>query len=175
MAGWAKDNLGSARTTKEAFQKQLEQTKQRFEVGLIAITDVQESQAGYDLSVADEIQSQNELLNAQEALRELTGSYHQFIASLREDSPLLSPEPDDIEQWTKISLENFSVQIAAARYDVEITKQEIDVQRAAEYPTADLAAKHGYNNNVLRGDGRSPALDRGVGVQAAISYIKAVL
>lgn len=162
----AKDNLGSARTTKEAFQKQLEQTKQRFEVGLIAITDVQESQAGYDLSVADEIQSQNELLNAQESLRELTGSYHQFLASLREDSPLLSPEPDDIEQWTKIALEN-NAQIAAARYDVEITKQEIDVQRAADYPTVDLVAKHGYNN-VLRGDGRSPGTDSSIGVQ--VSY-----
>jgi outer membrane protein len=162
----AKDNLGSARTTREAFQKQLEQTKQRFEVGLIAITDVQESQAGYDLSVADEIQAQNELHNAQESLRELTGTYHQFLASLREDSPLLSPEPDDIEQWTKIALEN-NAQIAAARYNVDIAKQEIDVQRAADYPTVDLVAKHGYND-VLRGEGRSPGTDNSVGVQ--VSY-----
>ena len=39
----------------QAIARQLEQAKQRFEVGLIAITDVQESQAAYDQSVADEI------------------------------------------------------------------------------------------------------------------------
>jgi len=162
----AKDNLSFARTTKEAFQQQLEQTKQRFEVGLIAITDVQESQAGYDLSVADEIQAQNELHNAQESLRELTGTYHELLASLREDSPLLSPEPNDVEQWTKIALEN-NAQIAVARYEVETAKQEVAVQRAADYPTVDLVARHGYDN-VLRGDGRSPGTNSSVGVQ--VSY-----
>jgi len=162
----AKDNLSFARTTKEAFQQQLEQTKQRFEVGLIAITDVQESQAGYDLSVADEIQSQNELHNAQEQLRELTGAYHEFLASLREDSPLLSPEPNDVEQWTKIALEN-NAQIIAARHDVETAKQGVAVERAADYPTVDLVARHGYDN-VLRGDGHSPGTNSSVGVQ--VSY-----
>ncbi len=162
----AKDNLSFARTTKEAFQQQLEQTKQRFEVGLIAITDVQESQAGYDLSVADEIQAQNELHNAQEQLRELTGAYHEFLASLREDSPLLSPEPNDVEQWTKIALEN-NAQIIAARYDVATAKLGVAVERAADYPTVDLVARHGYDN-VLRGDGHSPGTNNSVGVQ--VSY-----
>lgn len=159
----AKDNLSFARTTKEAFQQQLEQTKQRFEVGLIAITDVQESQAGYDLSVADEIQAQNELHNAQESLRELTGTYHELLASLREDSPLLSPEPEDIDQWTKIALEN-NVGIAAQQYAVEAAKQEVDVQRADDHPTVNLVAQHGYTD-VLRGEGKSPGTDNSVGLQ----------
>lgn len=159
----AKDNLSFARTTKEAFGQQLEQTKQRFEVGLIAITDVQESQAGYDLSVADEIQSQNELHNAQESLRELTGTYHELLASLREDSPLLSPEPEDIDQWTRIALEN-NVGIAAQRYAVEVAKQEVDVQRADDYPTVNLVAQHGYSD-VLRGEGKALGTDNSVGLQ----------
>ena len=46
----AEDRLTSQDANRRAIARQLEQAKQRFEVGLIAITDVQESQAAYDQS-----------------------------------------------------------------------------------------------------------------------------
>ena len=46
----AQDNLEASKAQERAFERQLEQTQQRFEVGLIAITDVYEAQAAYDLS-----------------------------------------------------------------------------------------------------------------------------
>ena len=71
----AEDRLTSINADRRAIARQLEQAKQRFEVGLIAITDVQESQAAYDQSVASEIQAKRELATARELLREITGEY----------------------------------------------------------------------------------------------------
>ena len=71
----AEDRLTSIHADRTAIARQLEQAKQRFEVGLIAITDVQESQAAYDQSVADEIDAKRQLATAREFLREITGEY----------------------------------------------------------------------------------------------------
>ena len=46
----AQDNLSAAEAQEKAFERQLEQTTQRFEVGLIAITDVYEAEAARDLA-----------------------------------------------------------------------------------------------------------------------------
>ncbi|CAM5223312.1 TolC family protein [Alishewanella longhuensis] len=81
----ASDNLTFVAAEKRSVERQLEQTKQRFAVGLTAITDVHEAQAQYDSVVAREISSENELENAREALREITGQYHAQVAQLNTD------------------------------------------------------------------------------------------
>ncbi|EDN67621.1 Type I secretion outer membrane protein, TolC [Beggiatoa sp. PS] len=146
----ANDNLKFARSAKEAFQTQLNEAQQRFEVGLIAITDVQEAQAGYDLAIADEIGAQNELDNAHEALREITGTYHGVLARLSEETPLLGPDPQDIDAWTETAMAQ-NPQIWAAQYTVETARQEIEKQRSAHLPTVDLVGQHSYGD-ILRGD-----------------------
>jgi len=135
------DNLNFAKAEKEAIHRQLEQTKQRFDVGLIAITDVHESQASYDQSVAQEIEAQNVLANANEALREITGQYHKDLHTLQEKIPLLEPDPNDIDTWANQAVkQNFEVQ--AAEYDYEIARDEVKRQRAGHYPQLDLSASH---------------------------------
>jgi outer membrane protein len=165
----ANDNLKFARSAKEAFQTQLDEAQQRFDVGLIAITDVQEAQAAYDLALADEIAAQNELDNAHEALREITGTYHGILARLSEEAPLLGPNPRDIDAWTETAMEQ-NPQILAAQYTVETARQEIEKQRAGNLPTIDLVGQHSYSD-VLRGD-ENPMGDRtisnSVGIQ--LSY-----
>ena len=69
----AEDRLTSRHKNRQAIARQLEQAKQRFDVGLIAITDVQESQAAYDQAVADEIAAKRDLASRREFLREITG------------------------------------------------------------------------------------------------------
>jgi outer membrane protein len=150
----ANDNVKFAQSAKHAFKRQLDQARQRFEVGLIAITDVQEAQAGYDLAVADEIQAQNELDNTRESLREITGSYHQVLARLNEDSPLLNPDPIHIEKWTETALANNPL-ILAAQYAVETAEKEIDKQQAAKLPTVDLVGRHHFGTH-LRGEKNAP-------------------
>ena len=146
----ANDNTKFAFSAKKAFKRQADEAQQRFEVGLIAITDVQEAQAGYDLAVADEILARNELDNAHEELREITGSYHKVLAILSEDAPLLSPNPADIDTWTEYAIEQ-NPRIKAAQYQVASAHQEVAKQRAANLPTLDLVGQHSYDD-VFRGD-----------------------
>ncbi|MCK4709090.1 MAG: TolC family protein, partial [Gammaproteobacteria bacterium] len=69
----AKDSVEFAQAEKNAIGRQLEQAKKRFEVGLIAITDVKEAQASFDFSLSQEIIANNALDNAREALKVITG------------------------------------------------------------------------------------------------------
>src|SRR5690606_2196410 len=71
----AEDSLDAQRVSRGAFERQLEQAQRRFEVGLIAITDVQETRAGFDSAVAAEIEGERVLATEQERLREIIGEY----------------------------------------------------------------------------------------------------
>lgn len=134
------DNLRFSTMEKEAIARQLEQARQRFEVGLIPITDVHEAQAAYDQAVADEIEAQKLLDDAREALREIVGQPVETIAPLSEDLPLLAPEPASIDDWSSKALEN-NPAVIAADYAVAVARQEIDAQHAGHYPTLDLVSQ----------------------------------
>ncbi|MEQ8495164.1 MAG: TolC family outer membrane protein, partial [Gammaproteobacteria bacterium] len=140
----ARDSLQFARAAKQSLERQLEQARQRFEVGLIAITDVQEAQAGYDRALADEISAQNAIENAIEALREVTASYHDDLLVLGDDMPLLVPEPQDIDAWTNTAIEH-NLEIAASLVATDIAREEISRQTAQHYPTLDIVGGHNFN------------------------------
>jgi outer membrane protein len=143
----ARDQLAFARAALEAFGQQLKQAQQRFEVGLIAITDVEEAQSGFDLATADVIAAENDLNNAREALREVTGLYTTDLASLGDGMPLVTPDPADINQWTETALRQ-NLQITAARHAAANAKEEIGrVKAAGHYPTLDLVGRAQYFNS----------------------------
>ena len=138
----AQDELVFSRAAKNALQRQLDQTKLRFEVGIIAITDVQEAQAGYDLAVAQEILALNQLDNAHDALREITGTYHKELDVLTKEIPLILPDPADIEQWTAKALAQ-NLRISAANFASQTAHQEIRRQQAGHLPTLDIVGSYG--------------------------------
>lgn len=135
----AEDRLTSIHADRQAIARQLEQARQRFEVGLIAITDVQESQAAYDQAVASEIAAQRELATARELLRELTGERVAQLSAPKEDFPLPTPNPADIDSWVDLALEQ-NLNLLAARFDERIARDEISFRRSGHYPTIDLVA-----------------------------------
>jgi outer membrane protein len=141
-----RDTLAFADAALEAFGQQLKQAQQRFEVGLIAITDVEEAQSGFDLATADVIRAENDLENAREALREVTGLYTTDLASLGEAMPLVSPDPADINQWTETALRQ-NLQIAAARHAASSAKEGIEIAASGHYPTLDLTGKAKFFNS----------------------------
>lgn len=141
----AVDGLEFARAEKSAIDRQLEQTRQRFDVGLIAITDVHEAQAAYDLVTAREILAENLLASQHEALAEITGQYHDQIAPLSAETPLITPEPADIDQWSDTAL-NQNFQLLAAEFAYQHARAEIKRQRAGHLPTLDLNASHTYSD-----------------------------
>jgi outer membrane protein len=140
----ARDNLEFAQAEEAALSQQLEQANQYMRAGLVAITDVQEAQAGYDLAAARTIQAQNQLNLANDALHEVTGKDHEDLAPLGVDIPLNLPQPADIEQWTaKAQAQNLA--ILAAHYAVLTAQEEIKRQRAGHMPNLDLVANHGFD------------------------------
>ena len=142
-----KDDLEFATAEKRAIERQLEQTKQRFSVGLTAITDVHEAQAQYDNAVAEEIQAQNAVEIALEGLREITGRYHQQLAALDTNNFTPSaPQPADVRTWVSISEEK-NLDLLTQRVGVEISEQEISLAQSGHYPTVSLDASYSTNDN----------------------------
>lgn len=158
----AQDNLEFTIAEKQAISRQLEQAKQRFEVGVIAITDVNEAQAGFDQARANEIEAANNLDNQKEALREIIGENDALLSALGNELPLSKPNPDDIKVWNDAAeANNFS--IISAFNQAEVSRKSIALQRSGHLPRLDLVASYGQSDNTsvfgLRGDIQS------VGVQ----------
>jgi len=151
----ARDNLAFAKAEKTAIGEQLEQAKRRFEVGLIAITDVKESQAQYDLSVAQEIQAENQLSTTTETLRTIIGQMPEDIVPLSEDIPLLIPEPVDIDQWVETAKKN-NLTLKSAQYAFDIAMKQVDINRAGHYPSLNLTLAH---NDATRDIDNIPSID----------------
>ena len=139
------DNLEFAKTEAVSLKRQLEQADQRFEVGLSAITDVQEARAGYDLAVAEEIQAMNKTDNAKEQVRELTGEYISQFHSLGDEIILVKPNPEEINSWTELAIKQ-NLDISAANFALESARKEIKKQSAGHLPTVDIVASHGYDS-----------------------------
>ncbi len=140
------DDLEFSQAEKRAIARQLEQTKQRFEVGLTAITDVHEAQALYDNAEASEIRAHYELEKSKEGLWEITGNYYEEISVL--DTNKFSanmPAPNDIVSWAKQGEEN-NLQLAASKISVDIAKKDIEIARAGHYPTLGLQGTFSSND-----------------------------
>jgi outer membrane protein len=140
------DTLETASAERKAIGKQLEQSKERFNVGLSAITDVKEQQASYDVSVADEIIATNDLSNKREALRFIINTYPENLKIAREDMPLVIPEPMDIDAWQEKSLQN-NFSIVSAYYSLEAAKSAYDGSKGGHYPKLSLNASYGVESN----------------------------
>lgn len=141
----ANDNLDFAQAEETAIQRELDQTRQRFEVGLIAVTDVHVAQARYDLAVAQKLSATNQLANARESLREVTGQYHSQLAKLSVDVPLVKPNPADVDAWGKSAIEQ-NPTIAAVQISADTARTEIDRLRSGHYPTVDLVASRNHSD-----------------------------
>ena len=141
----AKDDLAFAKAERTAIHEQLIQTQQRFNVGLIAITDVHEAQARYDQSVARSIVAENTLAINHEKLREITATKHLNFAGLSTKHPLVEPTPADIEQWIQTAKSQNALLIATQKI-VAVAQAEVNRQRAAHYPTLDLTARRSFTD-----------------------------
>jgi outer membrane protein len=127
------DNLKSSRAAEAAYQRQLEQTQQRFEVGLIAITDVHEARAAYDLAVVDRLTDEGNLGVAYEALSVLTGQSHANLWLLSEEFPVVDPQPATAEGWVELAMEG-NLNLKVSDYAAEAAMQYSQASRAQHLP-----------------------------------------
>ncbi len=152
------DGVILADAEEKALQRQFEQAEQRFEVGLTAVTDVHEARASYDNARARAIVARNDLEDAKEALRELTGEYFEEYELLQEVLPLVEPDPANADEWVDIALQN-NPAVLSSRAAVEVADSNMRLARAGHFPTLDLVGSvRRFTNNkfVIRDDFQNP-------------------
>ncbi|GHW25816.1 outer membrane protein TolC [Vibrio cholerae] len=142
----AQDNLEFVRAEKAAVGRQLEQTKQRFEVGLSAITDVHDAQAQFDGVSADEVLAENSLTNSYEALREITGQEYSKLAVLDTKRFAASRTTESSEALIeKAQQQNLS--LLAARISQDVARDNISLASSGHLPSLTLDGGYNYADN----------------------------
>ncbi|WP_407332143.1 outer membrane channel protein TolC [Enterovibrio sp. 27052020O] len=139
------DDLTFVRAEKAAVGRQLEQTKQRFEVGLSAITDVHDAQAQYDSVLAQEILSENSVSNSYEALREITGQRHESLNILNTKS-FSATRPNQTPEALVKQAEETNLSLLAQRISRDAAKERISLAESGHMPSLTLVAGYGYTD-----------------------------
>lgn len=137
------DNLVTSLAEQRAIGRQLEQTRERFEVGLLPITDVHEAQAAYDNSSVNTLESEAALDIAFEGLEVITGRRHSELAGLAVDFPVKPAEPLDSASWVKFSLSN-NFSLKAARLAMDAAEKNAQAKKADHLPK--VTATLNYTN-----------------------------
>ncbi|EGU48825.1 outer membrane channel protein [Vibrio ichthyoenteri ATCC 700023] len=152
----AQDNLVFVQAEKAAVARQLEQTKQRFEVGLSAITDVHDAQAQYDSVLADEVLAQNDLVNSYEGLREITGQEHTNLEVLDTKRFSASKTSVAINQLVE-DAQKTNLSLLSSRIKQDIAKENIANASSGHLPTLGLSG--GYTLTDIDSDMNSTDSD----------------
>src|SRR6267143_941610 len=169
----AEDGLEANQASLEAISRQLDQANKRFEVGLIAITDVQEAKAARDTAAAAVIAAKRTLATSEDQLQEITGEKYPQLAKPGIDMPLKSPEPADQSRWVNISLEQ-NLSLISSRLGAEIARDNARVAVGGHLPTLDLVASRSFQRQGVHENFGGPFgydtyfNDRQIGVQLTV-------
>ncbi|GGX87013.1 hypothetical protein GCM10007160_12950 [Litchfieldella qijiaojingensis] len=139
----AYDILTARQAQEAAIARQLEQARERFEVGLVAITEVHEAQASFDLARSQRIAAEGAMQVNFEALERLTGRRYVTIDSLSDELPIEVPQPTSRDAWVELALDN-SPTLMAAQAGVEVARSDVDVSRADRLPLVEAFANYQY-------------------------------
>lgn len=135
----AQDRLSAAKAAQDAVKRQLEQVQQRFDVGLVAITDVLESTAAYDSATVNVIEAEGAQGITFETLLRLTGQSYTEVNGLSDKFPVDYPNPRDEDAWVKRAVGG-NLSIAASEAGVKSAQRGLEIARSGHLPTvtADL-------------------------------------
>lgn len=168
----AQDNLSTAQAEEKAVKRSLEQTQQRFDVGLIAITDVHEAQAAYDLSYVNLLGQEAALDISYEALELLTGQHYDRVVPLQEQVDMQKPQPADVDQWVESGLSKYpGILLAEAGRDV--ARLQRNAARSNHMPTVQLVASYSNADQPPFGDSSKPMSSEAtmIGVQLSVPLL----
>lgn len=165
----AQDVLRYTASQKRQLYRNLEVTRQRYHVGLDAITSVYDAQAKYDATKANYIAKENDLAVKKEALRQITGQLYPALKPMRTIMPLVRPVPANIDSWTATAVEQ-NATLMAARFGAQSALQNVKVQFAGHLPT--LAVQGSYDDtssaNKFSAGGTSDTKSSSVGLNLTV-------
>jgi outer membrane protein len=141
----AYDNNETRKAEQRAIQRQLDQTRERFEVGLLPITDVHEAQAVFDDALVNSLEARGAVNIAFDALEAITGTNHNVLSGLKDEFMATNPEPLSSADWVSFSL--------AGNYQLKTAKLGKDASyNQAKAATAELLPKITFNANYANRD-----------------------
>jgi outer membrane protein len=146
----AQDALDTAIAQKQAIGEQLALAKKSFEVGSATITDTHEAQARYDLTEAQEISARNDLDVKRRALEKLINKEAPALAILGEGLRIPLPQPTDMGAWVR-QAESNSLGVILAQTGLEAARRSVQLQRAGNKPSVNLAASYSDNRDQASG------------------------
>ena len=161
----AKATMKAADAQLRALERQLDQAQQRYDVGLIAITDVLEVKSVRDGAISEQIRARQQFDDANDALREIIATDPGALADVSYNMPLDPPQPNNVDAWEQKALEN-NPALQAAREAVEVAEDEVEVRKSGHYPAVDIVG--------LYSDTRSDAIgaiepqDTSIGLQLSL-------
>jgi outer membrane protein len=169
----AQDDLEAQQVALISVNRQLDQAEARYEIGLIAVTDVEEARASHDSTAAAVIAAKRALASTQELLREIIGDPFDFLARPIEPFEMANPDPISEDRWVEMALQQ-NLSLVSSRLAADIARENVSIQRGGHFPSLDLVGSAGKltNNGVDVFDDGSPAggttLDqrqRSIGIQ----------
>ncbi|MAX54682.1 MAG: hypothetical protein CL537_04080 [Alcanivoracaceae bacterium] len=139
------DTWVSAKAEEKAIGRQLEQTQERFDVGLVPATDVEEAQATYDLTQVNLIVARQQYEIARDQLETLTGQQWQTLAELQDELPMGGPQPADMSDWID-KAQSTNPNVLAARYNTELTEHTAKRQLGTMLPQVQLVGQYQHSH-----------------------------
>ncbi len=143
------DVLSFTEAQKQSIYRELDQTTQRFNVGLVAITDVQNARANYDTVLAAEVNARNTVDNALESLRQISGNFYPQLASLN-ITRFNAQQPQPINSLLK-EAEMRNLNLLSARLSQDLAREQIRFAETGHYPTVGLTASSTVSNTDYNG------------------------
>ena len=171
----AVDTLQAQESSLEAYTLQLRQAQERFKVGLIAITDVEQARAARDTAAAKVITAKQTLANAQDQLEVITGRQYESLDEPGSDMPLVMPNPASQSQWVHTALRQ-NLSLIASRLGADAARENVRAAFGSDIPTISVVASRSYSNNpttenvfgqVFHGLG-SDTNDRQIGIELSL-------
>ncbi|WP_440467492.1 TolC family outer membrane protein [Pseudomonas sp. YH-1] len=151
----AQDNLAASKAEEAAFKRQLDQSNERFDVGLSDKTDVLESQASYDTARANRLVAEQQVDDAFQALVTLTNREYSSIEGILHSLPVVPPMPNDAKAWVDTSVQQ-NLRLQASNYAVDAAEETLRQRKAGHLPTVDAVAQYQKGDNDALGFTNSP-------------------
>jgi len=163
----AEEGVRLAEAETRSVKLQLQELQQKYHAGYATVAELYGVQAAHDLILAEGIEAQSALDNAREAVYEITGEDPGGIAVLKEDIPLVMPDPEDINAWVHLALEK-NLDIIAQQATIEALGESLSRARAGYMPSLDLVAGYTFSDTTGAKFGKKTS-NQYIGVELTVS------
>ncbi len=145
------DALAYTQAQKQTVYRTLNQATQRFNVGLVGITEVQHVRFNYDTVLASEVTARNTLDNALEKLRQVSDTFYPELSSL-DTERFITQDSESVNDLLK-EAEMHNLSLISARLKQDLAREQVRLAHTGYIPIINLNAFSDITN--MQYDGSS--------------------